>query len=52
MGGFEDRLLAALSGGERRWVQIAALVCQAPTIVLLDDPENDLDLLLTHRGNR
>ncbi len=44
MEGFEDRLLSTLSGGERRRVQIAALLCQAPALALLDEPENDLDL--------
>lgn len=41
---FEGRLVPSLSGGERRRLQIAALVCQAPRLALLDEPENDLDL--------
>jgi len=41
---FEDRLLSTLSGGERRRAQLAALLCQAPLVAMLDEPENDLDL--------
>jgi len=41
---FEERLFTTLSGGERRRLQIAALLCQAPLLALLDEPENDLDL--------
>lgn len=41
---FADRPVATLSGGERRRVQIAALLCQAPLLALVDEPENDLDL--------
>lgn len=42
--GFADRPVPTLSGGERRRLQIAALLCQAPRLALLDEPENDLDL--------
>jgi iron complex transport system ATP-binding protein len=41
---FADRPVSTLSGGERRRLQIAALLCQAPQLALLDEPENDLDL--------
>jgi iron complex transport system ATP-binding protein len=44
LSGFEHRSVLTLSGGERRRLQIAALLCQAPRLALLDEPENDLDL--------
>lgn len=44
LAGFEHRSVLTLSGGERRRLQIAALLCQAPRLALLDEPENDLDL--------
>ncbi|CAN5231760.1 ABC transporter ATP-binding protein [soil metagenome] len=40
----EDRLLTSLSGGERRRLAIATLLCQAPYLYLLDEPTNHLDL--------
>lgn len=39
-----DRMLATLSGGERRRVEIAALLAQDAPICLLDEPTNHLDL--------
>jgi iron complex transport system ATP-binding protein len=41
---FAPRLLATLSGGERRRVEISALLAQDPPICLLDEPTNHLDL--------
>jgi iron complex transport system ATP-binding protein len=40
----ENRLLTSLSGGERRRLAIATLLCQAPNLYLLDEPTNHLDL--------
>lgn len=44
LGHCERRITSTLSGGERRRLQLAALLCQAPRLALLDEPENDLDL--------
>jgi iron complex transport system ATP-binding protein len=41
---FANRNMASLSGGERRRVQIAALVTQTVPVQLLDEPTNHLDL--------
>ena len=46
MAGFDSRLIATLSGGERRRVAIAAVLCQDPTLFMLDVPIYHLDLLL------
>ncbi len=40
----EQRMVQSLSGGERRRVEIATLLTQAPQILLLDEPLNHLDL--------
>lgn len=39
-----QRMVHTLSGGERRRLGIATLVCQDPDIMLLDEPLNHLDL--------
>ena len=41
--GFQQRRIDSLSGGERRRVALAALLCQQAAINLLDEPENHLD---------
>lgn len=38
------RLVAQLSGGERRRLELARLFVQAPQVYLLDEPDNHLDL--------
>jgi iron complex transport system ATP-binding protein len=43
LDGLEERPLAALSGGERERVALAALYVQSPDIWLLDEPMNHLD---------
>lgn len=40
---FAKRDVSSLSGGEKRKVALATLLCQAPSIALLDEPENHLD---------
>jgi iron complex transport system ATP-binding protein len=42
--GLEQRELWSLSGGERRRVDLAALVLQQTRVMLLDEPVNHLDL--------
>lgn len=44
LSGCEKRSIASLSGGERRRVEIAAILAQDTPICLLDEPANHLDL--------
>ena len=48
MGEFADRSILSLSGGERRRVAIATLLCQQTKLLLLDEPTNHLDLRFQH----
>ncbi|HPE36369.1 MAG TPA: ABC transporter ATP-binding protein [Spirochaetales bacterium] len=41
--GLEDRLTAALSGGEKRRLALASALTASPELVILDEPFNDLD---------
>lgn len=44
LDGMDQRELWSLSGGERRRVELAALVLQQTQVMLLDEPANHLDL--------
>ena len=43
MGSIADQTLATMSGGEQQRVAIAAGVCVAPKLLLLDEPTSQLD---------
>jgi len=43
LGGWDDRDVQTLSGGERRRVAIAAVLAQDPRVFVLDEPTNHLD---------
>ena len=41
---YADCALSALSGGERIRLQLLTVLCAHPTLLLLDEPSNDLDI--------
>jgi len=43
LAGFEDRLCAGLSGGEKRRLALASALVAEPELVILDEPFNGLD---------
>lgn len=49
LGGFEDRLVHELSGGERQLVALAGVMIMQPRHLVLDEPTTLLDLRNTRR---
>ncbi len=43
LAGYEDRITHRLSGGEKRLVALATVLAMEPTVLLMDEPTNDLD---------
>ncbi len=43
-GGRQQTVVSALSGGERRRLQLLRLLMDEPNVLLLDEPTNDLDV--------
>ena len=41
---YSDQLMGTLSGGEKIKIQLLRLMIMEPTVLLLDEPSNDLDL--------
>ncbi len=43
LNGYEDRITHQLSGGEKRLVALATVLAMQPSVLLMDEPTNDLD---------
>ncbi|MDO4645722.1 MAG: ABC transporter ATP-binding protein [Propionibacteriaceae bacterium] len=44
IGRFAERVANRLSGGERRMLQLAVCMAGAPSVLILDEPTNELDI--------
>ena len=49
LNGYENRITHRLSGGEKRLVALATVLAMKPSILLMDEPTNDLDHDGRHR---
>jgi len=49
LSGYENRITHRLSGGEKRLVALATILAMEPSILLMDEPTNDLDHDGRHR---
>jgi len=43
-GAMQEKLVGSLSGGERNRVHLARTLLEAPNVLMLDEPSNDLDV--------
>lgn len=41
---YREQMMKTLSGGERVKAQMMRVLCESPTILLLDEPSNDIDI--------